>query len=86
MKARTTDSTMQYIYIYIYIYIWKKVKERRREKQEGGSRSDEQRVRDRSHSIPTNSPSVYRGKAEGIERKGSPTLLNGKSNVTDSEY
>ena len=24
--------------------------------------------------------------AEGIERKGSPTLLKGKSNVTDSEY
>ena len=43
-------------------------------------------VRNRSHSIPTDSPSVYRGKAEGIERKGSPTLLDGKSNVTDSEY
>ena len=55
-------------------------------KTRGGSRSDEQMVRDWSHSIPTNSPSVYRGEAEGIERKGSPTLLDGKSNVTDSEY
>ena len=51
-----------------------------------GSSRDEQMARDYSHSIPTDSPSVYRGKAEGIERKGSPTLLDGKSNVTDSEY
>ena len=43
-------------------------------------------VRDLSHSIPTDSPPVYREKAEGIKRKGSPTLLDGKSNVTDLEY
>ena len=52
----------------------------------GGISRDEQMVRDWSHSIPTDSPSVYRRKAEGIERKGSPTLLDGKSNVTNSEY
>ena len=65
----------------------KKVEERKvRKNQEGGSRSDEQMFRDRSHLIPTNSPSIYRGKAEGIERKGSPTLLDDNSNETDSEY
>ena len=62
----------------------KKVEEKKNEESE--SRSNEQMVRDRSHSIPTNSPSVYRGKVEGIERKGSPALLDDKSNVTDSEY
>ena len=66
----------------------KKVEERkvRKKKQQWGSRSDEQMVRDRSHSIPRNSPSVYRRKAEGIEHKGSSTLLDDKSNVTDSDY
>ena len=54
--------------------------------KEGASRSDEQMVRDWSQSIPTDSHSFFRGKAEGIERKGSPTHLDGKSNVTDSEY
>ena len=65
----------------------KKVEERRvwKKNQEWDCRSDEQMVRDRSHSIPTNSSFVYRGKASGIERKGSQTLLDDKSNVTDSE-
>ena len=63
----------------------KKVEERRK-KQEGESGSYEQMVRDRSHSILTNSPSVNRGKVEGVERKVSPTLLDEKSNVTNSGY
>ena len=51
-----------------------------------GSNSKEQMARDQSHSIPTDNPSAYRGKVEGIERKESLTLLDEKANVTDSEY
>ena len=39
-------------------------------------------VRDRSHSTPTNSPTIYRGKIEGIKRKGSPTHLTPTKDFT----
>ena len=44
-------------------------KKRKERKVGGGSRRDEQKVKDRLHSTPTS-----RGKVEGIEHKGSPTL------------